>query len=175
MATKYEIKKFLERRQAETVSKLREDKSVDLASINADFILKNQESISDIRLLLDRVDTVFDSLVKDVEASKMGKFSKDHYQNPSQRLGDIISLFNGTGITYYFDIVKTEKAKAKHEKAEHETIVEYTKLIAVTKTMSVKESIALLKGLGFETEELETEKQSTALITNIDARKLFIN
>ena len=173
MATKHEIKKFIEVRKKEALSRLKDTHKSDIDAVNQKFLAEYHVLIESIKKELSSATNYFDRLIE--AASKSGiTYQNNYYSNPMIYINNAYSGLSDDEVVRYFDIPAINKLKSKHEKQIDETKHEYDRLIAVTQNMSAKDGIKLLQNLGFNTEELEAVKETTALTINIDAKKLFV-
>jgi len=174
MATKYEIKKFLERKTIDSLQKVKSDRDLKLNDALNKFIVDHSYEIGVVRKMIIQCDDAIHVLSKQLLSDKTGKINDRYSSSPIYHINELSGSFDKQGIARKFTISEQEKIETKYDITIEGINLEYTKLIAITQTMNAKNGIEYLKELGFDTAELETEKQVTALITNIDARKLFI-
>ncbi len=173
MATKHEIKKFLEKKKGEALRKLRGDLSAQIEKAEKDFVSDFVTEISAVKEGLNIASDCFDRLVKAAK-NKGIEINNKYYGSPENRINDALSSMKNDSVILYFNNPVICKLKGEGEKKFEEAEREYNRLIAVTGSMLAKDGIELLKSLGFDTADLESPKESTALITNIDIRKLYI-
>jgi hypothetical protein len=174
MANKIQIKRFLETKQQEVLAKLNEE-SVKLQEQAEDNFFKDfKEKFQNIKSEVASVGAEYDKLAKKLTDSGLATFG-DRYNSPHYCFNELISKCSiGNLKKYYIDVIESEKIKTTYEKKIEETKREYDNLIALCSANSAIDGIKILENLGFDTSEIEVKKESTALITNIDASKLFI-
>jgi len=174
MANKTEINNFLERKTIECVDKLKEERKEKLNEAIQIFMTRNGVEITKINSLINVFDVTLEKMVSNIEVSKTACINK-HYRNPISLSNELHRCFTPYDISDQFTIVECEKVKTKYQKIMQESKTEYERLIAVTRTMDAKDGIVLLEKLGFDISEMQVKKVVTALMTNIDARKLFVS
>ena len=173
MATKYEIKKFIERRKNEASEKIINEFTDKIEQAEKKFITKHGEKIGEIKADIEAATDNFDLLCSDAEKSGI-RYRDKYYSSPRYCLDLAYGKMADGEIMNYFEIPTIEKLKQRREETADESKHEYDRLIAVTQSMSAKDGITFLKNLGFDTSELEVEKEVTALTINIDRSKLYV-
>ena len=173
MATKYEIKKFIERRKNEASVKIINEFTDKIEQAEKKFITKHGERIGEIKADLEAAADNFDLLCKEAEKSGV-RYRDKYYSSPKYYIDQAFEKMNSKDVMQFFEIPEIEKLKQKREETADESKYEYDRLIAVTQSMSAKDGITFLKNLGFDTSELEAEKEVTALTINIDRSKLYV-
>ena len=174
MATKYEIKKFLERKSLESLAEIQKEYDEKQNEAVKTFCFNHKADLLAVRNALTTLDSDMHVFIKNIKTDGSASMLNRYGNNPEYLINELFECFTVSGISKKFSINSTEKLKQQHEKTANDTKHEYQRLIALTQSIGAKEGLALLKSLGFETSELELEKQATALITNIDAKKLHI-
>ncbi|MDF2510435.1 MAG: hypothetical protein K0S04_301 [Herbinix sp.] len=173
MATKYQIKKFLEMKMNEALGKLKSDYAKAADELKVNFTIKFAKIISELNTNIGLADDSLRELI--IIAKENGdQWESKYYSDPKTYLCKASNDSRPNKITEYFKIKEVELLKIRYEKMCDETSREYKKLIAVSQTMSAKSGIEYIKKLGFDTSNLEAVEESTALVTVIDAKKLFI-
>lgn len=175
MANKIEIRKYLERKKEETIGKLicERDEKEKIATDN--FFSAYKENFTAIKNQVIVASQDFDSILKTVEGLGIAKIGSIHYGDPLYKFNDMINSLSSERLKKYISIDKVEQIRDQYHILIHDAESEYLRLIAVTKQMSAKDGTELLERLGFDLSELSVPKEITALSTNIDANKLFIN
>lgn len=174
MATKTEIKRFLERKRIDSIKTVNEEKKLKAKTALEEFVHCHNIDISQIRSAIGIVDAEISKFRSSIKSDKTATMNASYCHSPIAMINELSTAFSNSGLAEYFSVVSIDKINDKYKTALSGVESEYTRLIAVTQNMNAKEGIALLKSLGFDTAELEAEKQTTTLITNIDARKLYI-
>lgn len=173
MATKYEIKKFIERRKNEALSKISHDREAEIASVKTKFATEHQKEMSKVKADLEAAADNFDLLCE--AAAQAGiTFNNKYYGNPKTYINSALSETSDYNIANYFNIPEVDCLRLRFDKLKEETEREYNRLVAVTGSMSAKEGIELLSSLGFNTSDLEAVKEVTALSVSIDINKLYL-
>ena len=175
MATKYEIKKFLGAKAIGSFERIRMERDSMLDDAVDTFIIDHSSLILPIRETITELDSRIKKLNKALRKDGTGYVNKSYYGNPSALVNELTESFSKSGVTEKFGLTSYNDVTDKYKLIIQDAKNEYERLIAVTQSMTAKDGIEFLKNLGFDVMELEIEKQSTALITNIDAHKLFIN
>jgi hypothetical protein len=173
MATKYEIKKFIEHLKSEAHDKSKQVYQEKVGDIKRKFLKEYFSEISSIKLELGAASDFLDTLCERAKATGV-TFKSDHWGNPMRLIQDADDSMSDDKLTCYFSIPEIQKAKQLYEKQSEEINREYNKLTAITQNMGAKDGIALLKSLGIDTTDLEAEKPVTALTISIDRDKLFL-
>lgn len=172
MPTKYEIKKYLERKKSEALAKLKSAHSEALEQEAARFIKEWEEYINPIREYLGAADECLDKFIKD--AGNKGVKYHERYSGPGYYIRSAEEYLDEEKLTSYFRIPSVDLLKAKQVQEIEETEAEFNRLIAVVGSLLAKDGIEILKNLGFDVSELFVEKETTAVTTVFDVRKLFI-
>lgn len=173
MATKYEIKKFIEKKKKEAVSKLKIAHCESLEQAGKQFVAEWAEYINPVREYLAAAGECLEKFIK--AAGGKGIRYHERYSGPGNYIRNAEGYLEEDKVSLYFHVPAIAVLKNKQEQEIEGVEAEYTRLIAVTGSMGAKDGIDLLKNLGFDTLELEVPKEmTTALITNIDASKLHI-
>lgn len=173
MATKIDIKRFLEAKKIEVSEKLlKEKKEKEEIARNEFFDLQGFE-FKNIRNQVVSAHEEFDTLMKRLSDTKIAVV-KSPYYGIGRSLDEPMSKLSTANLPNYINISSVEKVSTSYAKLIDDSKNEYLHLIAVSQSMNAKDGIELLNGLGFDTSDIETKKECTALITNIDAKKLFI-
>ncbi|WP_313132597.1 hypothetical protein [Anaerocolumna sp.] len=175
MANKIQIRRYLERKQSEAIAKLfEESKSLQEQSENAFFETYGQK-FEEIKLQVIKAGASYDSLAEKIKDLGLANFM-DRYSNPHSYFNELCSKLSSSSLKqYYIEVAEAKSINQRYEKKIEETKREYDNLIALCQANIAKDSLKLLDELGFNTSEIEVKKESTALITSIDAKKLFIN
>lgn len=173
MATKHEIKKFIERRKSEALDKSDQEYQQSIAEIKHSFIERHSSEISGIKIELEAASDFLERLCESAKLEGIMHHPKN-WASPGYYIDAAFEKISGQDITECFRFPEIDKAKQVHELKDEDIRYEYDKLIAISQTMSAKDGLALLKSLGFDTTELEVEKPVTALTISIDREKLFL-
>jgi len=173
MATKHDIKKFIEARMQEAKARLNTDRDSEIDMAHQQFIAGINDKIKTVRAELVAALENFERLVSVADATGSA-YQSIYYENPKRSIETSLFKIKDDEIIKYFRIPTVEQIRNRYADLCDEALQEYNRLIAVTKNMSAKDGIKLLKDLGFDTSELETVKEITALTIDIDAQKLFI-
>ena len=173
MATKIDIKRFLEVKKLESVEKLTKIKKDKEEKARNSFFDMQGEKFEDIRLQVISLHDEYHALITSLEDSKMATLRNTYY-GASSYFNNVESQLAKINIPSYINITSVESVSRKYDKLIEESSDEYSRLLAVANSVTAKDGIELLNGLGFDTSGIEAKKECTTLITNIDAKKLFI-
>ncbi len=174
MANKIQIKKFLEKKQQEAIDKLN-DESKELQEKAKDaFFEAYEDNFNEIKNEVIATASKSEKLSKAVTELGLATFG-NRYSCPLSYFNELINKLSISNLRgYYIEVVEATKIENRYKKKIEETDREYKSLIALCQANTTKDGIIILENLGFDTSEIEVKQESTALITNIDASKLFI-
>ncbi len=174
MANKIQIRKFLENKRDEAIRKLNEESEKLQENTKNQFFDAYKENFERIKNGVVRLGVEYDNLTKTV--SDLGlAICRNRYNTPVSVFNELCSKLSIQSLKdYYIDVTRAEKIKKEYSQRIEETEKEYNNLIAVCQANNAADGIKILENLGFNTSEIEVKKESVALITNIDAKKLFV-
>lgn len=175
MANKVQIRKFLEKKREEAVSKLKEE-GYDLYEKSKDiFFDAYSKNFSEIKEELIKTGLKYDSLIKSITDLGLGSHKKG-YGSPVNSFNELIGNLSIASLKkYYVSVTEAEKIKERYKQKVEETTAEYNSLIAICQANNSSESIKILENICFNTSEIEVKKEEcTVLVTNIDTSKLLI-
>lgn len=174
MANKIQIRKFLESKRDEAIRKLNEKSEELQENATNQFFEAYKENFEQIKSKVAAIGTGYDNLVKTITDLGLAKFN-NYYGCPVTEFNSLCDKLSiSTLKRNYVDVTLAENIRTKYEQMIDETKAEYNNLIAVCQANNAADGIKILENLGFNTAEIEVKKESVALITNIDAKKLFV-
>lgn len=174
MANKIQIRKFLENKRDEAIRKLKKESEKLQESAKDRFFEAYKSKFEHIKNEVARIGTEYDNLAKSITDLGLAKFAV-RWTSPVNGFNELCGNLSITSLKVSFiNVVEAEKIKQKYERRIEETEEEYNNLIALCQANNAADSIKILENLGFNTSEIEVKKESVALITNIDAKKLFV-
>jgi hypothetical protein len=174
MANKIQIRKFLESKRDEAIRKLNEESEKLQENAEDLFFEAYKDNFVRIKNEVVKLGVEYDNLAKTITNLELAKFSC-RYSNPVSCFNDLCSKLSISSLKgNYIDVAEAEKIKEEYGQRVEETEKEYNHLIAVCQANNAADGIKILENLGFNTSEIEVKKETTTLITNIDAKKLFV-
>ncbi len=173
MANKTELKRFVELKKSESIQRLIDEKNEKINKEVDKFFEPYKKDIASIRERLISLSSEFDKFAEKIVKTKQGRV-REYYDNPVRSFNNIINSLNIDVLKGSISIASVEKTNDEYKTKIQDCKREYDNLIAVIKSVSAKDGMNILINLGFKVDEVSKKKEQTALITNIDAKKLFI-
>lgn len=174
MANKIQIRKFLENKRDEAIRKLNEESEKLQEKANDLFFDAYKGSFERIKNEVVRLGVEYDKLAKTITDLGLARFAR-RYNSPGSVFNELCNKLSISSLKdYYIEVAEAEKIKKEYRQRTEETEKEYNNLIAVCQVNNAADGIKILENLGFNTSEIEVKKENTTLITNIDAKKLFV-
>jgi hypothetical protein len=175
MANKMQIKKFLELKRNEATDKLKSE-SIENQEHEKDlFFEAYKEQFSAIKENVIKAGTEYDRLTKSIADLSLAD-TTSWYNTPGHEFNTLINKLSLENLrTSYIEVKKVKIIESQYNKRVNSTAEEYDNLIAICQANNAADSLKILENLGFNISEIEVKKvECTALITNIDASKLFV-
>jgi hypothetical protein len=175
MANKVQVRKFLELKRDQAVSRLKEESEKLQKSSKELFFEDYKVQLDEIKKEVIQSGIKYDQLIKSIEdTGKAGASSR--YSTPEYYFNELTNrLTISKHSDDYIKVIDAQNIKNAYSKKVEECESEYNGLIAVCNASNAKDSVLILENLGFDLSEIEIKKEEcTSLITNIDASKLFI-
>ncbi|MDF2952117.1 MAG: hypothetical protein K0S18_1700 [Anaerocolumna sp.] len=174
MANKIQIKRFLERKQFEAIEKLEKESEEKQKQAKEVFFEVYKDKFIDIKNKLTTTLVQYDVLTKSIEELGLASFG-NKYSNPRYYFNEIIDKVSIVNLkNHYIDIKEVANIKANYDKKINECNQEYSNLIALCGANNVKDGLEILENLGFNIDSIEVKQEPTELVTNINAKKLFM-
>jgi hypothetical protein len=175
MANKIQIKKFLEGKKYEAIRKLNESSEKEQEIATNNFYTAYKPNFNLIITHLEDIHNEYKALMNTLTGLSLVEFSK-RYSGPSHVFNQLESDLNENSLRKYFLVItEAQKIKAHYETKINETEREYNNLIAICQARPAAESLKALEEIGFNISEIEVKpEECTALLTSIDATKLFV-
>lgn len=174
MATKHEIRKYLERKMNEALVTLEDEFQATKKEIQENFLYEHRNEIAGIKRELSSADDRMDTFIANAKEDGV-ELSTRYYENPKRLIVRAFDSVSSSSLLSYLTFSEIGKLEVKHSNTQEDTKNEYLRLIGTTQAMGAKDGIELLKNLGFDVSELLVEKVTTAITTVFDTKKLFIS
>lgn len=174
MANKTEIKKFLEIKKEESIESLRKESLEKQEIAASDFFNVYGSLFEGIKEKVISTGIEYVRLTKKISDLGIASF-ENRYSSPSGHFNELSSGLSRSRLQeHYITIAETVKIKNSYSNKIEDCKREWDGLIALCGANSAKDGLKILENLGFDITEIGVKKESTALITSIDANKLFI-
>ncbi len=173
MANKIQIRKFLEKKKEESIEALRKESREKQEAAKDEFFRTWGGKFENIKGKTAALAFEYEKLCNTL--SELGVALTRDYYSPMGRFNQLVGQLSITQIREnYITVIAAEKIEGSYLNKIEDCKREWNGLIALCQANSAKDGIIILENLGFDISEIEVKTESTVLITNIDARKLFI-
>lgn len=172
MATKTQIKKFLESKREDVLQELRDRETEAIKQEYDTFFSEHSKELEVIKRMVDNTIDELEAL--SIKIKGKGEFKNYYSGNPLSRIYSLRQSLYQDNLKEYIGLNSLDEQKKKFGKQRVEVKDEYNNLIAVCNSNKATDSIEILKNLGFDLTYLEEVKEVTTLTTTFNKSNLFV-